>query len=89
MSSDYWFLAMPFYGNLEIEDLNLNLTGTMSTPDESNSEDDELTRDLKRDHRTAKRNLYEVSAEYKVAKNRSVLKQFFFFTSRELLQHVQ
>ncbi|KAG9063840.1 hypothetical protein KI688_003952 [Linnemannia hyalina] len=53
----------------EIEDLNLNLTGTMSTPDESNSEDDELTRDLKRDHRAAKRNLYEVSAEYKVAKN--------------------
>ncbi|KAG0079228.1 hypothetical protein BGZ90_003231 [Linnemannia elongata] len=53
----------------EIEDLNLNLTGTMSTPDESNSEDDELTRNLKRDHRTAKVNLYEVSAEYKVAKN--------------------
>ncbi|KAF9126279.1 hypothetical protein BG015_004741, partial [Linnemannia schmuckeri] len=53
----------------DIEDLNLNLTGTMSTPDESNSEDDELTRDLKRDHRTAKRNLYEISAEYKVAKN--------------------
>ncbi|KAG0376917.1 hypothetical protein BGX24_007001 [Mortierella sp. AD032] len=52
----------------EIEDLNLNLTGTMSTPDESNSEDDDLTKDLKRDHRTAKRNLYEISAEYKVAK---------------------
>ncbi|KAG0271521.1 hypothetical protein BGZ95_000661, partial [Linnemannia exigua] len=52
----------------EIEDLNLNLTGTMSTPDESNSEDDELTKDLKRDHRTAKRNLYEISTEYKVAK---------------------
>ncbi|KAG0297350.1 hypothetical protein BGZ97_004307 [Linnemannia gamsii] len=52
----------------DIEDLNLNLTGTMSTPDESNSEDDELTRDLKRDHRTAKRNLYDISAEYKVAK---------------------
>jgi hypothetical protein len=66
---------------LDIEDLNLNLTGTMSTPDESNSEDDELTRDLKRDHRTAKRNLYDISAEYKVAKTRSVLEQplFFFF----------
>ncbi|KAF9913260.1 hypothetical protein EC991_000022 [Linnemannia zychae] len=52
----------------EIEDLNLNLTGTMSAPDESNSEDDDLTKELKRDHRTAKRNLYEISAEYKVAK---------------------
>lgn len=78
-----------FYGTLEIEDLNLNLTGTMSTPDESNSEDDELTRDLKRDHRTAKVNLYEVSAEYKVAKNRSVLKQSFSLTFRKCLPHVQ
>ncbi|KAF9106572.1 hypothetical protein BGX29_009099 [Mortierella sp. GBA35] len=52
----------------DIGDLNLNLTGTMTTPDESNSEDDDLTKDLKRDHRTAKRDLYDISAEYKAAK---------------------
>ncbi|KAF9920427.1 hypothetical protein FBU30_009765 [Linnemannia zychae] len=52
----------------DIDDLNLNLTGTMSMPDESNSEDDDLTKDLKRDHRAAKKVLYDICAEFKEAK---------------------
>jgi len=49
----------------------------MVTPDESNSEDDDLTKDLKRGHRTAKKDLYDISAEYKEAKTRSVQEQPF------------
>lgn len=56
----------------EIEDLNLNLTGTLTAPDESSGEDDDLTRDLKRKHRRAKRVLLDISAKYKAVKRRLV-----------------
>ncbi|KAI1315225.1 hypothetical protein EDD11_001113, partial [Mortierella claussenii] len=46
------------------EDLNLNLTGTLTTLDDSSDDDDELTKSLKRKHRKAKRNLKTVSLEY-------------------------
>ncbi|KAF8980865.1 hypothetical protein BGZ46_003611 [Entomortierella lignicola] len=57
----------------EVEDLNLNLTGTMTAPDESSVEDDDLTRDLKRKHRKAKRTLLDISAEYKAVKRSAQL----------------
>ncbi|CAO3564157.1 unnamed protein product [Mortierella alpina] len=56
----------------DIEDLDLSLTGAMSAPDESNTEDDGLTKDLKRRHRGAKKGLYDVAAQYKAAKTRMV-----------------
>ncbi|KAF9965718.1 hypothetical protein BGZ70_004268, partial [Mortierella alpina] len=56
----------------DIEDLDLSLTGTMSAPDESNAEDDGLTKDLKRRHRGAKKGLHDVAAQYKAAKIRMV-----------------
>ncbi|KAF9356568.1 hypothetical protein BGX26_005101 [Mortierella sp. AD094] len=58
----------------EIEDLNLNLTGAMTAPDESSVEDDDLTRDLKRKHRKAKRTLLDISAEYKAVKRSMTIK---------------
>ncbi|KAF9200492.1 hypothetical protein BGZ49_009292 [Haplosporangium sp. Z 27] len=58
----------------EVEDLNLNLTGTMTAPDESSVEDDDLTRDLKRKHRKAKRTLLDISAEYKAVKRSMTIK---------------
>ncbi|KAG0001955.1 hypothetical protein BGZ79_003884 [Entomortierella chlamydospora] len=58
----------------EIEDLNLNLTGAMTAPDESSVEDDDLTRDLKRKHRKAKRTLLDTSAEYKAVKRSMTIK---------------
>jgi len=60
-----------FCRNADIEDLNLNLTGTaLSAPDESSVEDDDLTKELKRDHRRAKKQLTELSKEYKAFKKR-------------------
>ncbi|KAF9962252.1 hypothetical protein BGZ72_008387 [Mortierella alpina] len=56
----------------DIEDLDLSLVGTMSAPDESNAEDDGLTKDLKRRHRGAKKGLHDVAAQYKAAKTRMV-----------------
>ncbi|KAG9322169.1 hypothetical protein KVV02_002604 [Mortierella alpina] len=56
----------------DIEDLDLSLTGTMSAPDESNAEDDGLTKDLKKRHRGAKRDLHDVAAQYKAAKTKMV-----------------
>ncbi|KAF9115102.1 hypothetical protein BGX27_008905 [Mortierella sp. AM989] len=58
----------------EIEDLNLNLTGTLTAPDESSGEDDDLTRDLKRKHRRAKRVLLDISAKYKAVKRSMTIK---------------
>ena len=55
---------------IDIEDLDLSLTGAMSAPDESNAEDDGLTKDLKRRHRGAKKGLHDVAAQYKAAKTR-------------------
>ncbi|KAF9292430.1 hypothetical protein BGZ68_006376 [Mortierella alpina] len=56
----------------DIEDLDLSLIGTMAAPDDSNAEDDELTKDLKRRHRSAKKGLHDVAAQYKAAKTRMV-----------------
>ncbi|KAF9574055.1 hypothetical protein EC968_007447 [Mortierella alpina] len=56
----------------DIEDLDLSLTGAMSAPDESDAEDDGLTKDLKRRHRNAKKGLHDVAAQYKAAKSRMV-----------------
>ncbi|KAG0209721.1 hypothetical protein BGX28_010015 [Mortierella sp. GBA30] len=54
----------------DIEDLDLSLTGTMSVPDESSAEDDELTKELKRKHRIAKKDIHDVAAEYKAVRRR-------------------
>ncbi|KAF9189009.1 hypothetical protein BGZ51_000185 [Haplosporangium sp. Z 767] len=60
----------------EIEDLSLNLTGVLPTEDESSVEDDELTKDLKREHRSAKTNLYKISTEYKEMQASMVVQMF-------------
>ncbi|KAG0047866.1 hypothetical protein BGZ83_007179 [Gryganskiella cystojenkinii] len=60
----------------EIEELNLNLTGTaLTAPDDSGVEDDHLTKKLKRDHRRAKKQLVDISKEYRTFKKRMIAKQ--------------
>ncbi|KAG0357066.1 hypothetical protein BC939DRAFT_439624 [Gamsiella multidivaricata] len=58
----------------DIEELNFNEAETLSAPDESSTEDDELTRELKRKHRRGKRELMDTSAEYKAVKQSMAIK---------------